>query len=581
MFALRRRWGWGRPGWGRLLRRFRHPLPAAFAVLALLVLIGGAIYPPTNYTGLNYHLARVLQWLAHGQWCWIHTANTRMNFSGCAFEWLTTPLVLFTQSDRALFLVNFIPLLLLPGLIFSAFTRLGVRARAAWHWMWLLPTGYNFLLQAGSIDNDFFATVFALAAIDFGCRAWASRRLRDLWTSALAVALLTGTKPTNLPLLLPWLILVLPLFSMVRRHWLSTLCVTALGLVASFLPIALMNVVYSRDWLGRSVLAMNLEVHRPLVGLAGNAFQLLLDNFTPTVFPLAAWWNQHVPLWAPPSVMAAFNDNFDPCFFLLGEVPTEDWAGLGFGLCVLLVASVVGSLRWRRDPRPVLASNLMPPWLRRGVMLAAWISLLAYSMKSGMATAARLIAPYYLLLLPLLLTGAGQSQIVRATWWRVLAGGALGLALVAVALSPDRPLWPAKTILSQVLAQHPGQHLAARAFQVYDVYSHRNDALAGVRALLPPGLKVVGFLGHGDDCDISLWRPFGSRRVEHFLLTDSPEFIRARAQYVVVGGGNLDWKHVRLDDWLRRNGAELVATTNAVIKATGESQFWYVTRLKP
>ena len=129
MFALRRRWGWGRPGWGRLLRRFRHPLPAAFAVLALLVLIGGAIYPPTNYTGLNYHLARVLQWLAHGQWCWIHTANTRMNFSGCAFEWLTTPLVLFTQSDRALFLVNFIPLLLLPGLIFSAFARLGVRAR--------------------------------------------------------------------------------------------------------------------------------------------------------------------------------------------------------------------------------------------------------------------------------------------------------------------------------------------------------------------------------------------------------------------------------------------------------------------
>ena len=74
-------------------------------------------------------------------------------------------------------------------------------------------------------------------------------------------------------------------FSMVRRHWLPRLALLPWGWLVSFLPIALMNVVYSRDWLGRSVLAMNLEVHRPLVGLAGNAFQLLLDNFAPHGFP--------------------------------------------------------------------------------------------------------------------------------------------------------------------------------------------------------------------------------------------------------------------------------------------------------
>ena len=47
--------------------------------LAALVLLGSCLYAPSNYTGLNYHLARVLQWLAHGQWWWIHTPVDRMN----------------------------------------------------------------------------------------------------------------------------------------------------------------------------------------------------------------------------------------------------------------------------------------------------------------------------------------------------------------------------------------------------------------------------------------------------------------------------------------------------------------------
>ena len=61
------------------------------------------MYAPTNYTGLNYRLPRVLQWLAHGQWWWIHTPNYRMNDRACGIEWLTAPLLLFTKSDRACF----------------------------------------------------------------------------------------------------------------------------------------------------------------------------------------------------------------------------------------------------------------------------------------------------------------------------------------------------------------------------------------------------------------------------------------------------------------------------------------------
>src|SRR5258705_12461599 len=117
-----------------------------------------------------------------------------MNDRACGIEWLSAPLLLFTKSDRGLFLLNFIPFLLLPGVVFSLFRRLGVRPKVAWQWMWLLPTGYTFLLQAGSTGNDTFPTIYALAAIDFACRAIVSRRSSDFWHSILSVALLTGAK---------------------------------------------------------------------------------------------------------------------------------------------------------------------------------------------------------------------------------------------------------------------------------------------------------------------------------------------------------------------------------------------------
>ncbi|HEX4342300.1 MAG TPA: hypothetical protein VH255_02860, partial [Verrucomicrobiae bacterium] len=50
----------------KFLRRFRRPLPLGFALLAALVFIGGALYPPGNYTGISYRVPRALQWLAHG-----------------------------------------------------------------------------------------------------------------------------------------------------------------------------------------------------------------------------------------------------------------------------------------------------------------------------------------------------------------------------------------------------------------------------------------------------------------------------------------------------------------------------------
>ncbi|HSY74445.1 MAG TPA: hypothetical protein VK810_03160, partial [Dongiaceae bacterium] len=156
-------------------RRFRRPFPLAFLILAAMAFLGGAIYAPNNYDGLTYRVPRILHWLAADQWNWIHTIFPRVNQRACGIEWISAPLIALTKSDRLLFLINIVSFLFLPGLIFSVFTKLGVRSRVAWHWMWIVPTGYCFLLQAGSIGNDLFGAPFALAAVDFALRAKISK----------------------------------------------------------------------------------------------------------------------------------------------------------------------------------------------------------------------------------------------------------------------------------------------------------------------------------------------------------------------------------------------------------------------
>jgi hypothetical protein len=567
----------------KFLRRFHRPLPLCFAALAVLIFLGGAIYPPSNYTGISYRLPRVLQWLAHGGWFWIHTPVFRMNDRACGIEWLTAPLLLFTKSDRALFLLNFIPFLLLPGLIFSVFTRLGVRARVAWRWMWLLPTGYDFLLQAGSIANDTFPAAYALAAIYFAANAWSSRRASDLWHSILAAALLTGAKASNLPLLLPWAILIFPVLPLLQKKITATALVIFLAALVSFLPTAILNIHNSVGWSGLFIERAGMAMKNPVVGVWGNALLLAFNNFIPPLCPFAGWWNQNALAILPQFIVAPMSANFEEGFQAIGELPTEDWAGAGFGVSVLLLVSFAAA-RFGKNigavENKIAFHSAIPREFCRFVLIAPWIALLAYGMKSGMVTPQRLIAPYYLLLMPLLLIGAGQSQIVRRFWWRALAGGVLFLASVVLILSPDRPLWPAKTILSKLHDEHPGQNQIARALKVYTVYSERADPLAGVCDLLPPEIQTVGFIGTEDDTDISLWRPFGGRRVEHFLLADPPEQIRQSVRYVVVGGFNLKEHNTTLGAWLQQSGAELVATTNATLKVSEGLQPWYVVRFK-
>ena len=121
-----------------LQRRFRRPLPFVYGLCLLIAFIGGVLHAPNNYDALCYRLPRVLHWWSENQWHWIGGVNDRMDFSATGFEWLMAPLIILFKSDRLLFLINIIAYALLPGLIYLAFTQLGVARRVAWCWMWIL-----------------------------------------------------------------------------------------------------------------------------------------------------------------------------------------------------------------------------------------------------------------------------------------------------------------------------------------------------------------------------------------------------------------------------------------------------------
>jgi hypothetical protein len=574
--------GKARPVWRKWYRRFHEPLPLAFLVVAVLALIGGAIYAPNNYDALAYRVPRILHWLAAEQWHWIPTEFERINTRGCGFEWVATPIIAFTHSVRLLFLLNFISFCFLPGLIFSMLTRLGVSPRVARSWMWVLPAGYCFLLQASSLGNDLFTVPFVLAALDYGLRARQSGRSNDLWLSLLALALATGVKANTLPLGLVWLVVVAPCWRLVLRSPLRTFAVGAVCLGTSFLPMAVLNWQQSGDWTGGVAERLPFKGGAAWARIFGNVGITAISNFLPPVAPFAGTWNTRVaPALVPQSLEAPIAAAFPMSYniFSIAEMQTEEGAGLGFGVCVLLAGSAIAALLVRRSnpTKRGSAFRQMQLWF----IVAVVIATVALLRTSFVLSTARLLTPYYLpLILPLLLHPAHRFVIHRR-WWRAAALAVWGLAGMLVVVSASRPLLPVQSIVRGLRSAGWSHPSLERAERVYAVYGERADAFAALRKLLPPDEPVIGVVTF-DDPETSLWQPFGSRRIVHVTRKDTPETLSAKGvRYVLIDPARTEWLlDASFEAWRTRIRGEQIASQPLSLRAGGEPTTWCVVRLK-
>jgi hypothetical protein len=563
----------------KLCQRFRRPFPLAFAILAALAILGGMLHPPSNYDGLTYRTPRVLHWLAAEQWHWVQSDFPRLNVRAAAYEWVTTPLIAFTRTDRFNFLINAVSFLLLPGLVFRILHRLGVHRRVAWRWMWLFPTGYTYLLQAGSIGNDLFGATFAFAAIHFALRAPVSGRVEDVWLSLLAAALATGAKSSNLLIGLPWLVAILPTLKLIRKKLASSFFVGLAALTVSFIPNAMLNIRYCGDWSGQ-VLERGAFGGFPLFRLVANGIGFILQNLVPPIFPLANRWNEWVKTAMPSGLAARMTERFEPSAagFQLSEMQTEEVAGLGFGVCALFLITLVAVRLSRSNCRQISRGLKPSQWL---VGIAAWVAVGIFMTQSGLSGAVRYLACFNVLLIAPFLVANGNLRVVNAAWWRWLCGVVFVLAGLLLIVNPARPLWPAVTILRAAGAEQSSNHLVQRAWKVYSVYSRRAFAFQPACAMLPPDASPLGFLSF-DDPETSLWRPFGSRRILHIRSVETSTDLRRRGiKYVLASSETLqqNWNKP-LDEWLAQVNGEIVSRVHLHLRASTGPKEWYLIRIQ-
>ena len=556
----------------RVRRRLRRPLPFLFYLVAVIATLGGAAHAPSNYDAMTYRIPRMLHWCAAGGWHWINTTNPRQNVWAPDFEWLTTPIYLFTRSDRLFFLTNLVAFCLTPGLIFSVFRAAGVSGRVAWSWMWALPLGYCYVMEAASIGNDMIAIVYGLACVRYSLEAARTGQARWLAMGLFSIALATGIKATNLPLMLPCAGALWWGWRRCKISWPWAAAAMAFAALASFLPMAALNRKFAGDWLGLRIFkGFQIQFqHTAVMGIIGNSIHMFVQTFLPPVLPggreLEAWLWSHLPA----GVARAFHTGMPTFDFFFTELPQEERSGLGIGVAGLLVTALV--FLWRRR-RVGLSATGDRARVGLGLGLLGWISVFYFMTKLGGDVDGRVMSPYYpLLLLPLAIHGS-QRIAVRSGWWRGFAMATGVFAVVILILTPSRPLWPAGSVLDSLAARFPKSRVIRESREVFDTYRRRNNLLGPLRARIPDDATVVGVIENSDDTEYALWRPLGYRRVETVRASDQAlppnvHWVAIKRAFLEAGG------KLSLEDWVQQRGGKIVFETLIEAKVSGGQEKW-------
>jgi hypothetical protein len=280
---------------------------------------------------------------------------------------------------------------------------------------------------------------------------------------------------------------------------------------------------------------------------------------------VSIWLTSHTPDWLNNFLQRGF-----PRFaWEFGELPQEEISGLGLGIFLLL-----GAVFFLRGDRSGIKKR-DGRW-RGGLLgLAAWLALFVYMTRVGSEATSRLVAAYYPLLILPILRNPKQLVLVRRRWWKVVGAVSGAGALLALLLTPSRPLWPAGPICAWMRGEFPSNPEWARAENVYAIYRVRHDHLRPVLEHIPPDVSTVGVMDGMDDGDAPLWRPYGHRRVEQIVNTyawkapDEEWAIINEETFTTATG-------CQLEEWVRRTGGIVVAKETIRNFARTGPENWYV-----
>jgi hypothetical protein len=566
-------------------RRLRQPAPLVYFCIVLLSLLAGLLYAPWGADVTIYRLPRILYWWSAHHWHWIGTLDRRLDYSSVGFEWQMLPVIIGTRSDRFLFLLNWIPFLLMPGLVFVAFRALGVNGRGARRWMWLLPSGFCFALECSGLQNDGYTAGYVLAAVAFAVAGLNSRRPGWVLMALLAAALLTGAKLSNLPLLLPLGVLIWPALAVVRWTRWRVPIMLAIAALSSFAPLAFECWRYTGDWEGDPADQWHIKSHGAPGTFAANVILLVNDAVQPPYLPGNHQLNSALQGLNHSSFMQTLEESHRQFHgIVFGNLAYEGGAGPGIGLAAYTAILILGAMTLRQTTsRTTAPAATLLPWAVRLAPWLAWVSYAVFLAKLGSYQSARIAAPYYPLLLVALLRCPRVAAFERKKLAGVLAVVAAALVLPVIFLTPVRPLVPVQTAARFI-------HLSAleKTAADYRIWAGSRDGLGPIRAqlrTLPPDAARLGYAGGFLETPYGLFQPFGRRAiVELGLPLGSNRLPPPDVPYAVVTDGGLQARYqMDLKTWLDRVGGEVLFTfsRNTALDAHSASQYvsWYLVKL--
>ncbi|MDX1953748.1 MAG: hypothetical protein SFY81_16380 [Verrucomicrobiota bacterium] len=544
-----------------------------FLVIVLLNFLGGALNEVSNGDSISYRIPRALHWLSEGQWHWIQTADERLNVVGCNYEFLCAPLLHFFDSFRVLFLISFSAYLLLPGLIYTFLRLVGGQRKVAWWWMWLLPGGFIYAMQASSVATDGFSATAALAAVVLALYGLRYNRAEDLCLSIAAAGFLAGVKQVNLPLGIIWII---PLFlglKLLLRKPLLALTSTMVAILCSPLFIILANIRYTGSWKGFQT---DYEQDSAFWGIIGNVLCIFAQNLQPPIFPYADAWNELMRQF----VQSSFGNQFKSfeSFMTLWRAPNEINAGLGFGLTVLLMCTL-GKLILSKHFCAAAPGEFYLKFIRWSSFIAA----ASFMAKSGLMQAARYMAPYYPFLLAPFLVLPRQSIIITTRWWRKAAFGTLVLTIALLSISRQRPFWPAAAVTAKLVERFPESRFIRKVHNSYAFFNQLGTVSHQLRQLIPDSEKIVAYTAIDGMKEAVLWRSAENRKVVWINPTNEITFQRpAGLNFVLVEPSAIATTSEKtIDSWLKRHPGSVIGEIKMKRLPESAPESAYVVKLDP
>jgi hypothetical protein len=145
-------------------------------------------------------------------------------------------------------------------------------------------------------------------------------------------------------------------------------------------------------------------------------------------------------------------------------------------------------------------------------------------------------------------------------------------------VTPTRPLWPALSVIRALHASHPKNPLIDRISTVYGIYSLRPHVFAPIIKHLPPGERLIAFLGNRDDPSASLWLPFGSRQVVDFTPENESRLFAGHPRNLLVASrtGIVLRFGESAEDWIRERDARIIAKESLLIKTHPGPDDWFL-----